>query len=170
MIILYIIQAACRISGKVWLLPDAPLGEGKGGEVFCVLDQDHVHAASSVVIPDTWSDIRYYNMNQVWIMIMWHSTFSSPTWTLLESMLVMADSLLADSHLSSITFRGKGGEGFQPGHIALLLLLEQIMYKRLSVHLQLETEFDNNSFCRQVEVTTIYKNNNKCWTSVGKLR
>ena len=53
MIILYIIQAAWRISGKVWLLPDAPLGEGKGGEVFCVLDQDHVHAAPSVVIPDT---------------------------------------------------------------------------------------------------------------------
>ena len=77
-------------------------------------------------------------------------------------MLVMADSLLADSHLSSITFRVKGGVGVQPGHIALLLLLEKIMYKRLSVHLQLETEFDNNRSCRQVEITITI-------TSVGPL-
>ena len=50
-------------------------------------------------------------------------------------MLVLVASLSVDSHLSSITFRVKGG--VEPGHIALLLLLEQIMYKRLSVNLQL---------------------------------
>ena len=49
----------------------------------------------------------------------------------------MADSLSTDSNLSSITFCVKGGVvGVEPGYVALFLLLEEIEYKRLSVHLQ----------------------------------